>query len=157
MRSKLAVSALALAVAISAAAFAANQAGASGNPSNAHAAKATTVGLRSTKLGKILVNSSTGHTLYLYTKDGHNKSNCSGSCATFWPPLLTSAKPLAGKGVSASKLGEIKSGKSHQVTYAGHPLYGFKSDTKAGSTTGEGATVSGGKFYVVSASGSAIK
>ena len=117
------------------------------------AAKASTVALRSTKLGKILVAGSDGHTLYLYDKDGKNKSNCTGSCAAVWPPLTASGKPTAGSGVSASKLGEFTRGRTHQVTYAGHPLYTFQSDSAAGQTTGEGS----GGFYVVSASGSAIK
>ena len=68
-----------------------------------------------------------------------------------WPPLIAGGKPSAGKGVSASKLGEIRA--SHQVTYAGHPLYYFASDTAAGQTTGEGIN----NFYVVGASGKAIK
>jgi predicted lipoprotein with Yx(FWY)xxD motif len=39
------------------------------------------------------------------------------------------------------------------VTYAGHPLYTFTSDTAAGQVSGEGVM----SFYVVSPSGSAIK
>ncbi|MDQ6776878.1 MAG: hypothetical protein M3071_11845 [Actinomycetota bacterium] len=117
------------------------------------AAKAPTVALRSTKHGKILVVGSSGLTLYLDANDGKNKSNCTGSCASVWPPLTVSGKVTAGAGVSASKLGEIQRGHSHQVTYAGHPLYTFKSDTSAGQTSGEGVT----SFYVVSPSGSAIK
>jgi predicted lipoprotein with Yx(FWY)xxD motif len=117
------------------------------------AATAPTVALRTTKLGKVLVAGRSGRTLYLFAKDTKNHSNCSGQCAQAWPPLLVSARPSAGSGVSHSKLGAIKRGNSHQVTYAGHPLYYFVSDTKAGQTTGEGVQ----KFYAVAASGKAIK
>jgi predicted lipoprotein with Yx(FWY)xxD motif len=116
-------------------------------------AKAPTVALRSTKRGKILVDGRTGHALYLFAQDGKNKSTCTGQCAAIWPPLTASGKLSAGAGVSRSKLGLIKRGSRHQVTYAGHPLYTFTSDTSAGQTSGEGVN----SFYVVSASGSAIK
>jgi predicted lipoprotein with Yx(FWY)xxD motif len=119
----------------------------------AHAAKAPTVALRKTSLGKVLVAGASGRTLYLFSEDGKNKSNCTGQCAQVWPPLLVSGKRSAGKGISASKLGEIKRGGSHQVTYAGHPLYEFDGDSAAGQTNGEGDN----GFYVVSASGKAIK
>src|SRR5947208_2919390 len=54
-----------------------------------------TVSLRMTKLGRILVNTR-GHTLYLFAKDRNGKSSCSGSCAKFWPPLLSRGTPTAG-------------------------------------------------------------
>ena len=101
----------------------------------------------------MLAAGSTGRTLYLFTQDTKNHSNCTGGCAQVWPPLLVSGKPTAGGGVSGSKLGEIKSGHSHQVTYAGHPLYEFDSDSAPGQANGEGDN----DFYVVSASGHAIK
>ena len=84
--------------------------------SRAQLAAAPTVSLRSTKLGKILVNSH-GLTLYLWVKDKHGKSVCSAACASLWPLLLISGKPTAGRGVKASKLGEYKtsSGK-YEVT-----------------------------------------
>ena len=44
-----------------------------------------------------------------------------------------------------------------QVTYAGHPLYTFIGDTRAGQTTGEGLTDFGAAWYVVAPSGRAIK
>ena len=119
----------------------------------ASVATVATVALRQTKLGKILVVGKTGRTLYLFKSDGKNKSNCTGQCASIWPPLFASGRLHAGAGVSASKLGEIKRGSRHQVTYAGHPLYTFASDTRAGQTTGENS----GGFFVVAASGKAIK
>jgi predicted lipoprotein with Yx(FWY)xxD motif len=122
-------------------------------PRLASVAKAPAVAVRKTSLGKILVAGASGRTLYLLTSDGKNKSTCTGACAQAWPPLLVSGKPTAGKGVSKSKLGEIIRGKSHQVTYAGHPLYEFAQDSGPGQSNGEGA----GGFYVVSPSGKAIK
>jgi predicted lipoprotein with Yx(FWY)xxD motif len=117
------------------------------------AAATATVALRSTRLGKILVVGRTGRTLYLFNKDATNKSNCTGQCAAIWPPLFTSGRPSAGPGVSGAKLGEIKRGSSHQVTYAGHPLYTFVNDSAAGKVTGQGDE----GFFVVAASGRAIK
>src|SRR5262249_29252747 len=65
------------------------------------------VSLASTSLGKILVNSG-GRTLYLFEKDKNGKSACSGACAGYWPPLITTGKPVAGAGVKASLLGTTK-------------------------------------------------
>jgi predicted lipoprotein with Yx(FWY)xxD motif len=115
-----------------------------------------TVSLHKTKLGMILVSSS-GHTLYLFSKDRNGKSSCSGSCAQFWPPLLSRAKPTAGSGVRASLLGTTKrSNGSLQVTYNRHPLYTFALDKQAGQTHGEGNFAFGAKWYAVSAKGTAI-
>ena len=115
-----------------------------------------TVNLHKTKLGPILVNSK-GHTLYLFKKDRNGKSSCTGSCATFWPPLLAHGKPTAGSGVKASLLGTTKrSNGALQVTYNKHPLYAYKLDQKAGQTKGEGTLFFGARWYAVSARGTAV-
>jgi predicted lipoprotein with Yx(FWY)xxD motif len=115
------------------------------------------ISLRTTKLGMVLVNSS-GRTLYLFAKDKNGKSACSGSCAKFWPPLLTHAKPTTGSGLKAALIGTTKrSNGSLQITYNKHPLYTFALDTKAGQTKGEGNLAFGARWYVVSAKGTAIK
>jgi predicted lipoprotein with Yx(FWY)xxD motif len=91
------------------------------------------------KLGKILVNSA-GFTLYVFKNDSPGQSNCSGSCATLWPPLTISkdAHPTAAAGIKGL-LGVIqRSDGSYQVTYNGAPLYSFSGDTKPGDTTGQG-------------------
>ena len=88
-------------------------------------------------LGSFLVDSK-GMTLYLFTKDTPNTSNCYGSCASYWPPLLTSGAPVAGTGVTASMLGTTKrTDGTVQVTYNGWPLYYYVSDKAVGDTTGE--------------------
>jgi predicted lipoprotein with Yx(FWY)xxD motif len=115
-----------------------------------------TVDLRSTKLGKVLATKS-GLTLYLFKIDRNGRSACYGQCATYWPPLIAKGKPTAGTGVKAKLLGTIKrKNGTKQVTYAGHPLYRFKLDKRAGQVNGEGQDFFGGKWYGVNASGKAV-
>jgi predicted lipoprotein with Yx(FWY)xxD motif len=125
--------------------------------SSPQAPKGALVTLGKTTLGKVLVDAR-GRTLYLFEKDKRGKSACYGACATYWPPLVSSAKPRAARGVRASLLGVTKrtDGK-RQVTYAGHPLYTFSLDTRAGQTSGQGLTDFGGTWAVVAASGRAVK
>jgi predicted lipoprotein with Yx(FWY)xxD motif len=127
-----------------------------GAPATASVAKRT-VEVRGTRLGKILVNSQ-GRTLYLFKKDSGGRSACTGACARFWPPLRASGKPIAGRGVSSSKLGTIKrSDGKPQVTYKGHPLYTFQQDTKAGQTNGQGLTAFGASWFTLSQAGNQIR
>jgi predicted lipoprotein with Yx(FWY)xxD motif len=96
-----------------------------------------------------------GMTLYLFTKDSAGTSNCSGGCASNWPPLTVTGQPVAGTGVNASLLGTTaRADGSTQVTYNGHPLYYYKADHAPGDENGQGV---GGVWYVVSASGDAVK
>jgi predicted lipoprotein with Yx(FWY)xxD motif len=116
-----------------------------------------TVMLRKTKLGKVLATRS-GMTLYLFAIDRRGRSACYGQCATFWPPLLKKGKLSVGSGLKAKLLGTIKrKNGTRQVTYAGHPLYRFKLDKKAGQVKGEGQDFFGGKWYGVNSAGRAVK
>jgi predicted lipoprotein with Yx(FWY)xxD motif len=118
-----------------------------------HAAK---VGTAHTGLGQIIVDSR-GRTLYLFEKDPRGHSACSGICATYWPPLLTSGKPIAVAETKRSLLGTIpRAGGARQVTFAGHPLYFFSGDTKRGQTNGEGLKDFGAGWYALSPSGKKI-
>jgi predicted lipoprotein with Yx(FWY)xxD motif len=111
---------------------------------------------RATSLGRIVVNAG-GRSLYLFEKDKNRKSACYGSCATYWPPLLTRGKPVAGVDVKAKLLGvTIRKDGSRQVTYAGHPLYRYVADSKAGQTTGEGLNLFGAGWDVVAPSGKKV-
>ena len=115
-----------------------------------------TVSLRKTDLGTILVNAR-GHTLYLFAKDKGGRSSCNGSCASFWPPLLSRGKPTAGLGVRKSLLGTTRrSNGSMQVTYNKHPLYTYALDRGAGQTKGEGNSLFGARWWAVSANGRAV-
>ena len=123
----------------------------------ASSATAGRVTLHKTKLGKVLATSS-GRTLYLFMKDKNGKSACYGQCASNWPPLMKKGTLRAGTGVKAKLLGTTKrkNGK-RQVTYNHHPLYLYAGDTAAGQVSGQGLNFFGGKWYVLSAAGRAIK
>jgi predicted lipoprotein with Yx(FWY)xxD motif len=116
----------------------------------------TKVATAKSPLGRILVDSK-GITLYDFVKDKGSTSACYGACAALWPPLLTTAKPVAGPGVHASLLGTTKrkDGKL-EVTYNGHPLYYFVTDRKPGQTTGQGVNQFGGPWWVISPAGKEI-
>jgi len=115
-----------------------------------------TLSLRKTGLGSVLVNAK-GHTIYLFAKDKNGKSACDGSCAKFWPALLSHGKPSVGAGLKASLVGTTKrSNGTRQVTYNRHPLYTYVLDKGAGQTKGEGIFAFGAKWYAVSAKGKAV-
>jgi predicted lipoprotein with Yx(FWY)xxD motif len=119
---------------------------------------AANVGVSQTKLGKVLVNGK-GVTLYLFMKDKHGKSACTGACAKAWPPLLTKGAPHAIGGTSAAKLGTTRRADgTTQVTYNGHPLYTFIMDhNKPGTTAGEGLKAFGAEWYVLGTNGKKIE
>src|SRR5215212_2087420 len=100
-----------------------NQATAASKPMAASGGTATIGVSDNSNLGKILVDSK-GRTVYLFKKDTGPMSTCAGACANDWPPVTTTGKPTAGKGLTASMLGTTKrsDGKT-QVTYNGHPVY----------------------------------
>ncbi len=109
-----------------------------------------------TALGTTIVVSATGKTLYRYSDDRKSTVKCSGGCATSWPPFLVAVgkKPVAGSGVTASKLGTVKrsDGKT-QVTYGGYALYFFAGDKKAGQVNGQGLE---GEWHAVAPSGAIV-
>jgi predicted lipoprotein with Yx(FWY)xxD motif len=112
--------------------------------------------LRSTSLGSVLVDAR-GHTLYLFAADRPAKSACYAQCAAVWPPLLSGGAALAGAGVKKSLLATAKRKDGRlQVVYAGHPLYFFSGDSRAGQTSGEGIEHFGGRWYAVSAAGKKV-
>ncbi|HEY3069944.1 MAG TPA: hypothetical protein VGJ34_06470 [Gaiellaceae bacterium] len=116
----------------------------------------TTIAVKSSSLGQILVDGK-GMTLYLFEKDTGTTSTCSGSCADFWPPVTTTGTPTAGQGVMAGKLGTtMRSDGKTEVTYNGHPLYYYVGDKKPGDMTGQGLNAFGALWYVLSPGGKAI-
>ena len=125
--------------------------------SRAHAATGTHVALRKTALGAILVDGR-GRTLYLFEKDSKGMSVCNTACVSYWPPLTSHGRAHAGKGVNQAMLGLTAARNGvRQVTYAGHPLYTFVGDKRAGQTTGEGLKNFGAGWYVLAANGKKVE
>jgi len=123
---------------------------------SAPAARPATVATAPSGLGRIVVDVR-GRTLYLFEKDAHGRSACSGTCAVYWPPLLTNGKLSAIQGAKRSLLGTTRRADgTRQVTYAGHPLYLFSGDTSRGQTNGEGLTDFGAGWYALTPAGSKI-
>jgi predicted lipoprotein with Yx(FWY)xxD motif len=143
-----------LAAALAVAASAVTVASAEPSIPSARFAGTATVQLRHTSLGSILVSSS-GRTLYEFTRDHANKNSCTAirGCSQAWPSLRAGGRPTAGSGVKASLLSTA----GGQVTYAGHPLYLYSGDSGPGKTSYVGVKQFGGAWYALNASGGAVK
>jgi len=116
----------------------------------------TKVAVASSTLGRIIVDGR-GRTLYLFARDRHGRSACSGACATYWPPLIASGKLLAVRGAKASLLGTPRRADGRrQVTYRHHPLDRYVGDATKGQTKGQGLDLSGGEWWVLSPAGNKI-
>jgi predicted lipoprotein with Yx(FWY)xxD motif len=132
----------------------AEEASPTSTPAAAAFVEPTINGALDPKLGSILVDGK-GMTLYMFTKDETNKSNCNADCLAKWPPLLTQGSPILGAGVDDSKIGSAMLADGTKiVTYNGMPLYYWVNDMKPGDTTGEGV---GSVWYVVSPDGKKVE
>jgi predicted lipoprotein with Yx(FWY)xxD motif len=109
------------------------------------------IGTGSTSAGEALTGPS-GDTLYVFTKDTSTTSACTGGCATIWPPLLLppGERPAEASGLTGT-LGTItRADGSTQITYDGHPLYYYSTDTKPGEANGQGVN---GTWFIAPPSG----
>jgi predicted lipoprotein with Yx(FWY)xxD motif len=107
--------------------------------------------------GRILANGR-GRALYLFTADRGKTSNCSGDCATAWPPYIVKRKPVAGPGTKAGKIGTTRRSDGRlQATYGGHPVYFYVGDNEPGEVLCQAVNEFGGFWYVLGASGRAVR
>jgi predicted lipoprotein with Yx(FWY)xxD motif len=141
---------LKLLIAVSVVATMASAGVALGNGAHASAAS-TVVSAKKTSLGMVLVTGS-GQTLYADSAEEPPHFACTGGCLKIWPPLKANGTLKATGGAVAADLGKTKGPGGEQVTYKGHPLYTFVSDTKSNPTSGQGQN----GFDVLSPSGSMI-
>ena len=126
----------------------------SGSSAPAAAGSGTTIKTMSTSKGTVLANSA-GLSIYWFAIDTSTKSNCNGTCATFWPPVKGTAKAAAGVSLPGQFGTITRSDGSTQATYDGHPLYTYTADTAPGQANGNGINASGGVWHEVTASGAA--
>jgi predicted lipoprotein with Yx(FWY)xxD motif len=111
------------------------------------------ISAQSTSLGKILVDGR-GRTVYAFANDKTNVSTCDGACAADWPPVpVPSQAPASPPGVTGALGATTRTDGTRQLTVAGHPVYTFSGDSAAGQTKGQGITLNGGLWTVVSAAG----
>ena len=124
---------------------------------SARATQAATLTAHSSRYGKILFDGR-GRVLYLFARDRGNRSSCSGACAKAWPPFLTKGTPKSLSGINAKLLGTTRRRDGTlQVTYARHPLYYFKEDTKPGQIKCQNVSNFGGLWLVVAPSGKPVR
>ena len=138
--------------ATSAPATSAPAAGASSPASSAPASPASAGTLSKTTInGTAVVTNSKGMTLYWFVPDTSTASKCTGSCATYWPPVT--GPVTAGSGVTGT-LGVItRPDGTMQATYDGHPLYTYVGDSAPGQAKGNGLNISGGLWWEMTVSG----
>lgn len=76
-----------------------------------------------------------GMTLYVFDADGDSgRSECSGPCASLWPPYAADANVTASEGFSVT----ARPDHSLQWAFKGHPLYRYAGDAKPGDQRGDG-------------------
>jgi predicted lipoprotein with Yx(FWY)xxD motif len=95
-----------------------------------------------------------GHqAIYMFENDEHNRSRCYGRCAKAWPPVLTTGRPQAGRGVDADLLGTTRRRNGdRQVTYAGRPLYTYAHEGR-GEVFCHDVSLNGGFWWVLDPEG----
>lgn len=124
------------------------------------AAPAARVGVaQTTAHGSYLVDAR-GRALYLLDDERAAASRCDAMCPVVWPPFLAgTADPAPGNAAVQQRLlgrAALPSGNT-QVTYAGHRLYYYLGDAKAGDTNGQHVEDSWGEWYLVSPTGGSVE
>ena len=101
-------------------------------------------------IGTVLANGA-GLTLYHNTKETGGNIVCTGSCTSFWPPVLVTGSLPQDTGMIKGTFGTImRPDGSTQLTINDMPLYTFASDKTSGEATGQGIQ---GVWFAVAASG----
>ena len=120
------------------------------------AAAGSTVAVKSaeSELGPILVGVD-GRTLYGFTNDTPTQSNCEGTCAEAWPPVVVPANWTVAPGVDSGIFNTItRPDGTLQLVAGKYPLYAYSGDTAPGDVNGQG---SGDVWFVVDTAGALIR
>lgn len=125
-------------------------------PSTTIPAPGSTVAVKSaeSELGPILVGVD-GRTLYGFTNDTPIQSNCEGTCAEAWPPVVVPADWTVAPGVDSGIFNTItRPDGTLQLVAGKYPLYTYSGDTAPGDVNGQG---SGDVWFVIDTAGSLIE
>jgi predicted lipoprotein with Yx(FWY)xxD motif len=110
----------------------------SGNASSGTHSRAVVKTMRNQALGRtILVNRSSGLTLYSLSAERHGRFICTTTfCLSLWKPLVVprGTKPTGIRGLTVVKRPDGR----RQVAYRGGPLYRFVQDKRPGQIKGNG-------------------
>jgi predicted lipoprotein with Yx(FWY)xxD motif len=92
------------------------------------------------------ISSSNQHTLYVFSADGNDVSNCNSSngCSGVWPPYSAPAGTVAPAGSGFSVF--ARSDGTMQWAYNGSPLYEYSGDSGAEQDNGQGINSFGGSW-----------
>ncbi len=91
-----------------------------------------------------------GKTVYTFDNDTDNTSNCSGTCATTWPPYFYSDTIIVPSILDATNFDTItRADGIKQHTFLSKPIYQFASDTNRGTKNGDGV---GGTWHIIPSS-----
>jgi len=109
----------------------------------------------STSLGTVVVDGK-GMTVYEFDKDtvGSPTTACTGTCVGLWSEVTTTSSTPAVSGVTGQVGTAPGLNGVQQVTLAGHRLYTFSGDSKAGQVNGQSFM---NLWWVLSPSGQLIK
>jgi predicted lipoprotein with Yx(FWY)xxD motif len=130
--------------------------GASASTSQQTGSSASTmITTHSTSKGTVLANAQ-GQTIYWFVIDTATKSNCNGSCATYWPPVIGTPAAAAGQTLPQGFGTITRSDGSKQATYNGRPLYTYAGDSAPGQVNGNGKNLSGGLWWAMTPSGAKL-
>jgi predicted lipoprotein with Yx(FWY)xxD motif len=89
-----------------------------------------------------VMTSPQGMTVYTYDKDQPGVSNCSGECASHWPPVTASPSAMPYGNMTIINRTDGR----RQWAYNGKPLYTYVDDMSVGEVTGDNE---GGVWHVV--------
>jgi predicted lipoprotein with Yx(FWY)xxD motif len=120
------------------------------------AASGALIGTASSALGTVVVDGK-GLTVYDFAPDTATTSACTGSCATFWPPVVApTTLPASLPGITGALTDLTRADGSKQLVLNGHPLYTFAGDKAAGQANGQGKNLDGGLWWVLTPAGAEV-
>jgi predicted lipoprotein with Yx(FWY)xxD motif len=101
------------------------------------------------------ITDTNGRPVYAFSGDAPNQTACLTNCATVWPPVLVEARPpAASPAIDTARLRVFaRPDGTHQLAYAGLPLYYSASSFTSRDALGHYAMSFGGRFTLVSPAG----